>query len=375
MHLDKWLKQVYEDDVLNKEASGLEVLFDRMSPNDLLDIACGRTTIEKVAAKMTMERREALPAKSFAVPETKAKKIGVAGEIKGEAKGKYPIPDAKHARNALARVSQKGTPAERQAVRSKVYSKFPGLKEGFQQSHGGESPTSKENIKKVEQGGIGKTSAAKLRFMDKVARELARTHYQVKLAQEEEVKKDEKKCPECEGKGCEKCKEKNIEKVALIPGIVGYYAQGDPEATPRSGFWRGMGGGLVGSALGSLPGLAMRNPALAMLGSTAGGIAGGYLGGRTARATPEELAMHQAKQRALSKMTLKELGKGKTKEDGFCKEDEFTSPEAQEKAKVMQKSLKVAKGAAPPVRKKLVAETAKALQGRKSQLPKLQGPQ
>lgn len=106
---------------------------------------------------MSQGRRESLPTKAFAIPETKAKKIGVGGEIKGEAKGKYPIPDMKHARNALARVSQKGTPAERQAVRSKVYAKFPGLKEGFQERHG-TSPTSKENIAKKEQGGIGKTA-------------------------------------------------------------------------------------------------------------------------------------------------------------------------------------------------------------------------
>lgn len=111
----------------------------------------------KLGMAMSQERRESLPTKAFAIPETKAKKIGVGGEIKGEAKGKYPIPDEKHARNALARVSQHGTPAERQAVRSKVYSKFPGLKEGFEVRHG-ESPTAKGNIKKVEQGGIGKTA-------------------------------------------------------------------------------------------------------------------------------------------------------------------------------------------------------------------------
>jgi len=111
----------------------------------------------KLGAAMSQGKRESLPTKSFAIPESKAKKIGVSGEIKGEAKGKYPIPDERHARNALARVSQHGTPAERQAVRSKVYSKFPGLKEGFESRHG-ESPTSKGNIKKVEQGGIGKTA-------------------------------------------------------------------------------------------------------------------------------------------------------------------------------------------------------------------------
>lgn len=41
---------------------------------------------------------------------------------------KYPIHDLSHARNALARVSQHGTPSEQSKVRSAVYSKYPGLK-------------------------------------------------------------------------------------------------------------------------------------------------------------------------------------------------------------------------------------------------------
>lgn len=113
--------------------------------------------IDILAGIMSQKTREDLPSKSFAVPESKAKKIGVGGEIQGEAKGKYPIPDLSHAKNALARVSQHGTPAEREAVRSKVYAKFPGLEEGFEERHG-ESPTSKENVKKQEQGNIGKTA-------------------------------------------------------------------------------------------------------------------------------------------------------------------------------------------------------------------------
>lgn len=110
--------------------------------------------VSKIAG-ISQDKRESLSSKQFAVPISKAKKIGVAGEVKGEAKGKYPVDTLKRARNALARVSQFGTPSERAAVRSKVYSKYPNLKEGFEETHG-ESPTSKENIKKVEQGGIGK---------------------------------------------------------------------------------------------------------------------------------------------------------------------------------------------------------------------------
>lgn len=39
----------------------------------------------------------------------------------------YPINDASHARNALARVSQFGSPALKAKVRAKVHSKFPGI--------------------------------------------------------------------------------------------------------------------------------------------------------------------------------------------------------------------------------------------------------
>ena len=54
--------------------------------------------------------RHALPKNDFALP--------------GE---RYPIPDASHARNALARVSGNGSPSEKAAVRSAVHRKFPGI--------------------------------------------------------------------------------------------------------------------------------------------------------------------------------------------------------------------------------------------------------
>jgi hypothetical protein len=121
---------------------------------------CAECGAEKTAAAghMSLERRENLPAKQFAVPAKKA--ISAGTTVKGESKGAYPIPDLKHARNALARVSQFGTPAEREMVRSKVYARYPELKTHFEAQHG-ESPTAGSNIKKVEQGGIGK-SASKL---------------------------------------------------------------------------------------------------------------------------------------------------------------------------------------------------------------------
>lgn len=70
-------------------------------------------------AKLTSKQRKALPRKDFAVPSKR----------KG-GKGGYPIPDKAHARNALSRVSQFGSPAEKAEVRAKVHSKFPSVGSG-----------------------------------------------------------------------------------------------------------------------------------------------------------------------------------------------------------------------------------------------------
>jgi hypothetical protein len=43
-------------------------------------------------------------------------------------KRKYPINDIAHARNALARVAQHGTPSEKRRVRAAVVRKYPSLK-------------------------------------------------------------------------------------------------------------------------------------------------------------------------------------------------------------------------------------------------------
>ena len=66
-------------------------------------------------AKMIFKEKKALPKSAFALK-------------KGRYDGAYPIPDLAHARNALARVSAHGTPAEKAAVRRKVYAKYPELK-------------------------------------------------------------------------------------------------------------------------------------------------------------------------------------------------------------------------------------------------------
>jgi hypothetical protein len=62
-------------------------------------------------AKLTGATRKALPSKSFAEPD----------------KRKYPIENETHARNALARVSQFGTPAEKAKVKAAVKKKYPSI--------------------------------------------------------------------------------------------------------------------------------------------------------------------------------------------------------------------------------------------------------
>lgn len=62
-------------------------------------------------AKLTAKKRNKLKSSQFAEPGKRA----------------YPINDAAHARNALARVAQFGSPAEKAKVRAAVHKKFPGI--------------------------------------------------------------------------------------------------------------------------------------------------------------------------------------------------------------------------------------------------------
>ncbi len=59
---------------------------------------------------LTTNARKALPTKAFALPGRR-----------------YPIHDKNHARNALARVAQNGTPEEKAKVRAAVAKRFPGI--------------------------------------------------------------------------------------------------------------------------------------------------------------------------------------------------------------------------------------------------------
>ena len=69
-------------------------------------------------AKLTAKSRKKLPKSSFAVPS------------KAPKSGSYPINDASHARNALARAAQFASPEEQAKIKAKVKKKFPGIAVG-----------------------------------------------------------------------------------------------------------------------------------------------------------------------------------------------------------------------------------------------------
>ena len=61
-------------------------------------------------AKLDAAKRRKLPAKDFAL-----------------GKGRYPINDPGHAKSALARISEYGSPSEKKEVEEKVRKKYPGM--------------------------------------------------------------------------------------------------------------------------------------------------------------------------------------------------------------------------------------------------------
>lgn len=61
-------------------------------------------------SRLTTASRDALPESAFALPGRR-----------------YPIHDANHARDALSRVAQNGTPAEQAAVRAAVRRRYPDI--------------------------------------------------------------------------------------------------------------------------------------------------------------------------------------------------------------------------------------------------------
>ena len=89
----------------------------------------GRTLLMAKDLSSTKERKK-LSKKSFALP----------------GKRKYPIPDKAHARNALARVAQHGTPAEQKKVEAAVRKRYPSLGKSGKKSQKRSTKGSKQNV-------------------------------------------------------------------------------------------------------------------------------------------------------------------------------------------------------------------------------------
>ena len=85
-------------------------------PDDLMDEARKRRTNgdgvrhEAKGGRLDAEDRAALPSSDFALPGRR-----------------YPLSDANHARNALARAAQHASPAEQATIKRKVHAKYPGI--------------------------------------------------------------------------------------------------------------------------------------------------------------------------------------------------------------------------------------------------------
>lgn len=69
--------------------------------------------------KKTFKANTPAPADSYAVPAS--------SPVGGKGVAKYPINTMARARNAMARVSQYGTPAEKSMVHAAVKRKYPAL--------------------------------------------------------------------------------------------------------------------------------------------------------------------------------------------------------------------------------------------------------
>ena len=81
-------------------------------------------------SKLTAARRKKIPTKDFAGPDRS-----------------YPVEDASHARNALARASQHASPELKAKIRAKVHKKYPGIAmkmDGGEVSHRADRPRRKK---------------------------------------------------------------------------------------------------------------------------------------------------------------------------------------------------------------------------------------
>lgn len=139
-----------------------------------------RQAIFKQSAELTQAAREDIPTGEFALPGRR-----------------YPIHDKAHAENALARVSQHGTPEERETVRKKVYAKYPELKESFKEREG-KSPTAEGMLKKEKLGSAAEQRGAELwgttegyQFLGELLKDASERHKAAMIDPMEEQRKQE----------------------------------------------------------------------------------------------------------------------------------------------------------------------------------------
>lgn len=87
-----------------------------MASVGLMDVA--RRGWRKKGEHLSTAERKAMPDRDFAMP-------GHGSGPEGKGSGSYPIPDAPHARNALAMVARYGSPSEKARVKAAVHRKYP----------------------------------------------------------------------------------------------------------------------------------------------------------------------------------------------------------------------------------------------------------
>ena len=91
-----------------------------------------KTLSRRRSPKLTAAKRRALPRSKFAIPARAGSRT--ARGLKKS--GRYPIDTPNRARNALARVSAHGTPAEKRRVAAAVRRRYPQLgKSAFVKKH------------------------------------------------------------------------------------------------------------------------------------------------------------------------------------------------------------------------------------------------
>ena len=106
--------------------------------------------------ELSYKERQGLSTSQFALP-------GKGSGPEGKQGGSYPIPDESHARNALARVSQHGSEAEKKTVRAAVAKKFPGIKvsEEVEIDEVGDTKAGRVDLKHYIQKRVGDVRTAK----------------------------------------------------------------------------------------------------------------------------------------------------------------------------------------------------------------------